>query len=87
MTGPERHPGWCAQRHAAWMVHEAVIGAPLELSASLAMSVRLVQVEGDVVEVNLIRHEPLQTTVTRLSIVEASIYRDALSEALALVAR
>lgn len=85
-SGPV-HPSWCAQRHPEWPVHEVHVGVDLELSADLAYRVLVQNVHGDhVTDVLLVRLERGTPAVTRFSIVEASILRDLLSEALALVA-
>lgn len=89
MTAPARgqHPTWCKGTHPdEWPVHEAQIGADLELSHDLAYIVMLQQVHGSPAEVLLIRHDRETTAVTRLSIVEAGILRDLLGEGLGLLA-
>ena len=80
------HPDWCARRHAAtWPVHQAQIGADLQLSADLAYAIYLQQVDGSPAEVNVVRHDRHDTTITRLTPLEAGILRDLLGEGLDLL--
>lgn len=83
------HPAWCSRKHKAdWPVHERQVGGDLELSSDLAYGVSLQHVEGDAsTQVLFMAHTPEETALTRLSIVEAGILRDLLSEALELVGR
>lgn len=83
------HPDWCARKHGpAWPVHQAQIGADLQLSADLAYAVYVQQVDGAPAEVNLVRHDSSRTsstTITRLTPLEAGILRDLLTEGLDLL--
>jgi hypothetical protein len=86
---PARHPAWCEgmeplEGHTA---HLAQVGADIELSAEHVMLVDLMQVQGQPTTVGIGNHTPDETSVTRLSLLQAAILRDLLSEALGLVAR
>ncbi|WP_433612478.1 hypothetical protein ACQP2P_01450 [Dactylosporangium sp. CA-139114] len=65
-------------------MHEAQPGPALELSHDLAYTVLVQQVADSPTQVILARHEGHRVTVTRLSIVEAAILQNLLSEALQL---
>jgi hypothetical protein len=80
------HPPWCARRHGERPVHERKVGVDLELGAGRQMGVGLQYVEGqDAPHLLLMTHNTRDTSLQKLSILEASILRDLLTEALSLV--
>lgn len=87
MTAPLEHPSWCDRQHADdWPAHSAQVGADLELTNGLRYAVLLFRQGNKPTEVHLIRHTDEETSLTLLSLVEASILRDLLTEGLGLVA-
>lgn len=80
------HPAWCVRRHGDRKVHERKVGVDLELSGGLQFGVGLQYVEGqDSTNVLLMEHTSAETSLTKLSLFEAAVLRDLLSEALGLV--
>jgi hypothetical protein len=84
------HPSWCDRKHrrGVW-VHERKVGVDLELNAGVAFGVGLQHVDlgESPTEVMFMEAAAKETSLTRLSLVEAAILRDLLSEALALAGR
>ncbi|MER7273855.1 hypothetical protein ABT369_05340 [Dactylosporangium sp. NPDC000244] len=83
------HPSWCdgTEPTIPPSAHLGQVGADIELSAEHVMFVDLMQVEDRPTTIGIGNHTPDETSVTRLSLVQAAILRDLLSEALGLVAR
>lgn len=81
------HPAWCDKRHGDRPIHERKVGVDLEVRlAGVAFGVALQHVEGgESTQVLFMTHTPEETALTKLSIVEAAMLRDLLSEALGLV--
>ena len=81
------HPVWCDREHGAVSVHSAQVGADLEVTEDLSYAVYVDQQDGEPATVSLMRHTPDETALTSFSILEASILRDLLGEALGRIAR
>ncbi|MET7399153.1 hypothetical protein ABZS66_37295 [Dactylosporangium sp. NPDC005572] len=88
MTAPAKHPGWCALQHGDDIpVHDAQVGATIDLTSSLSLGVFVHQVYEQPPTLLLFRRSGVESTLTGLSLLEAAILRDLISEGLGLIAR
>lgn len=79
-------PSWCRQGHDGWDVHDVQVGADLELAQDSSFSVSLLQAGDAPAQVVLYRHTEDVTIATSLSVLEAAVLRDLLSEGLSQLA-
>jgi hypothetical protein len=78
------HPAWCDRQHPdTFVVHSREIGE-LSLTDTLDIELQLVQVADAAAEVQIFTHRPDETAVTGLTLDQAGILRDLLTDALAL---
>jgi hypothetical protein len=87
VTAPVEHPEWCDRTHGDVPVHGGQVGADLELDGGLSFAVYVSRGRDSYTSVQLLEHTDDETSLVGLSIVEAGILRDLLSEALDLLAR
>lgn len=80
------HPDWCDRTHVDSSAHSGQIGADLEITGGLSYAVYVARNGGEPAEVQLLEHTTKNTTLTGFSIVQASILRDLLTEALSVLA-
>lgn len=86
MTAPQTHPVWCEQQHGDVPAHSGQVGADLELGG-LTFAVYVARIGDEPAQVQLLEHTADDTALTSLSILQASILRDLLGEALGVLAR
>lgn len=82
----QAHPSWCEQTHPNTPQHAGQIGDDVEITSAVSFAVYVARGGDKPAEVQLLEHTAELTTVTGMSILQASILRDLLTEALTVLA-